>query len=145
MKNKLHYITDDMAVLSASIADLGIYTQDTDNNGYLVSNGTNRGLCYGLSPDNEIIIYITTGGDDDYISDDIGPAVRSCHSLGDSGETDVDAVRQGAARLLEAVRILRDLYRGNDTALGQLDWYADKAREVSALSDNDITDMLSED
>jgi hypothetical protein len=134
--SNVHHVTNEIAVLEASIMHLGIGTADA-NAGYLKNDGTNRSLCLGISPDGTPVVYMTTNGDDAALYDDLDEARNFCRDMGDAEDDDDTRIRDGAKRLLEAVSRVETLYAGNERMMEEMEWYRGKASEVIASLDRD--------
>lgn len=133
--NNLYHIDNNIAILSISKADTGIETQDQDEQGYLVQNGTQRGISFGFSPEGLLIIFLTTNGDPFPIYDNLDDASAACETLGDLPQETKERTLQGAERLLEACEHIKDLYPNNFEIEEAVQWYIDKANEVIEKAD----------
>ena len=133
-----HHITNEIKVLKASIIQLGITTADANAEGILESDGTNRGLCLGISPEGTPVIYMTTNGDDVALYDDLEAARNFCRDMGDDGDEDNQRMIDGANRLLEAVASVERIYGHNKEMAEEMDWYHDQANEVLASVESEL-------
>ncbi len=123
-------------ILKNTIRATSISTADTDEGGYLKSDGTNRGISHGITRDGAHLLSVTTNGDYLLIPDDIEQAKLVCQDLADADGRPVgELIREGAERILAAVEEVQGWYANNPGAQYELDWYADKAREVLASLD----------
>jgi hypothetical protein len=137
--NDLHYITNEIAVYASTISATSISTADKDSQGYLENTGGNRGISHGIATDGIHMLYVTTNGGDRVIPDDVDDAILVCFDLSDDGGDNsiVERVKTGAGRILLAVEEVSRVYAGNEAAAEQLEWFADKAREVINACDED--------
>ena len=118
-------------VLKNTIRATSVSTADTDESGYLRSDGTNRGVSHGITRDGAHLLFVTTNGDDELIPDDLERAKLVCQDLADADGRPVgELIREGAERILAAVAEVQSWYPGNEGAQCELDWFAEKAREV---------------
>lgn len=118
--NKLHYIDQQYAVLADSIHDLDIGSSDTDEQGYLLSNGTNRGLSVGRTEDGDLLLYMTTNGDDAILHD------TNAHDFAASLGTNYD-VQIGKGMMILAVEMLREEYPDDKD---DIDWIEEQIDSI---------------
>ena len=139
MRDKMHHIEGSYAVYPATIIALDITTDDTDAQGYLRHDGTQRGMSCGITTEGEILIYVTTNGNDMIIPDDIDEAISVAATLGDiDGQADPDdsddmrrRIGEGAERIRQAAGAVAAIYQSEE-AQEQVEWYTDKADEIDA-------------
>ena len=127
-----YYLTNEIAVYKASISDVpDSGTADKDEDGYLLQDGTQRGLAAGIGIDGTIYLWLTTNGDPAIIPDDVEEARLVCEGMGDAPDDDDELATTGAHRIIAACEWLATIYTSEEAA-ECLDWYSDKAREVLA-------------
>ncbi len=107
--------------------ELGVWTNDTDGGGYLVENGTARGLYAGLSDEFGWLLVMSTNGEDIIVPDsdtgDYEDFRLVCLDMSDTPDRDI---KQGAKRLMAAC---------NDLAVARPEAaeYAETVREFAAI------------
>jgi len=116
-------------IYEASIIQTQQQTEDTDERGYYTADGTNRGICAAITTRGEVILYITTNGDDTLIPEDPLEAARVIEAMGDRQQTPREAIMQGCGRLIEAAREMTKIWC-EEGANEDLNWYEDQATKV---------------
>lgn len=149
MNAKLNHLTNGLAVVASTVRSTGICTSDTNADGYLTTDGTNRQVLHGITTDGTHQLWIATNGGPLLLADNIDDDLLTLHGLGDyegqshGPERELEQVREGCRRMIEAAEDTRELYKGNEEAAEQLEWFADRARDVLALIDSDEERALS--
>ena len=98
MSEKAWTYVEGAKILKASIHELEMGTSDEDDQGYLLTNGTNRGMGCGLGEQGDLEIWVTTNGDDVLVGSE--PDLDILRLLSDLPEQDP---AQGMDRLREGV------------------------------------------
>lgn len=127
--NLYHLTSDGLAVHEASRIGLHMNTRDADHEGYLLSNGTNRGLESAITRDGDIIIYLMTNADPRVLTEDLDDMLAWFEDLGDAPNSRAERIRAGVDRLREAITKLQAIY-SREAAQDCLNWYADRIEQV---------------
>ena len=94
------YLTNSTKIIERSIRKHST-TADTNREGYLINNGTNRTLCTAVDTEGNLQVYAATNGDPLPLNED--NAADFCRSIGDNGD-----MESGKARLAAIVDDIRD-------------------------------------
>jgi hypothetical protein len=124
-------------VHAQSTVSIPVTTRDVDGQGYLRQDGSNRRLAAGIGTDGVIYMYVTDGGGNTMITDDVARTIDICRDMSDDGDADAadDArLRQGLARLRDGVAHLRTIW-ASQAASEALDWYGEHFAAVEAEID----------
>jgi hypothetical protein len=117
--SKLHYVQPSprIGIIRASEVEFDISTADTDEQGYLVQNGTNRSLACGITERGDLTLIMRTNGDDEALCDDVDNTRAMALTMSDSPQCDI---KQGFARLRSGIEAMRAIYT-TDAAQEQID------------------------
>lgn len=94
------YLTNSTKIIERSIRKHST-TADTNREGYLINNGTNRALCTAVDTEGNLQVYADTNGDPVPLNED--NAADFCRTIGDNG-----GLESGKARLASIVDEIRD-------------------------------------
>ncbi len=134
-QKKLHYVqpSPGIGIIRASEVEFDIRTQDTDEQGYLIQNGTNRSLACGVSEHGDLVLLMRTNGDDEALCDNLDDVRAIAASMSDAPQNDI---KQGFSRLRSAVEQMRSMY-ANDAAQEDIDWIAEMIDNAEGADDSD--------
>ena len=122
--SNLRYLTNRLRIVTRSIRR-HVTTADTNREGYLKTDGTNRTLCTAIDTDGfSIIVYAETNGDPVVLCE--GDEIPFAQCVGDNFGTD-----SGLARLIA----LSDEIRDEDRAAA--DWLDERIRAITATTDDE--------
>lgn len=94
------YLTNSTRIIERSIRRHST-TADTNSEGYIINNGTNRTLCTAVDTDGNIQVYAETNGDPLPLTDE--NAADFCRTIGDNSE-----LQSGIDRLAAITDAIRD-------------------------------------
>jgi len=121
---KTYVVADNIEVLASTVCDLGVWTTDSDEQGYLDTSGGNRHLAHGITADGVHLIWIETNADPDVLSDD-GDLLDVVAGMGDAELSRRERIEQGIGRIREAVELLYRRYDDNEPAHEGIEWFGD--------------------
>lgn len=129
-------ISNQEMIYPESIIHLDVCTRDANDEGYLLTDGTNRGLACGIMQTGELRLWITTNGGDlplYEVNDNPEDALAWAETLGDVEDDPQERRDAGVSRLRDAITQLRKIYEHNDDASETLDWMDEQADAIEAL------------
>ena len=142
---RTHVVADGLAVYEQTIIELPYGSQDLDAQGYRVTTGVDRGLACGVTTTGEILIYMTSNGDDCPLYDNQRDGVSWFGDLGSDHGAPTHAdivrrVREGVETFREAVKRVEQIYPHWDPQ-----YYEVWCDQVAEMSDEEILDELPEE
>lgn len=136
--SEFYEINPNLYVFNSSIRNLDISTDDVDENGMLIRNGTNRFLCHAISTDGDHVIFVRTNGNDGTLYDSNGESHTKCgnmewiEAMGDKGQEPKERLEQGLERWDEAISKLLEEFEDNSDAIEKLSWYEEILIEIGS-------------
>jgi len=119
---ELHHLHNSDPLIETHHLDIG--TRDADDQGYYKSDGTNRGLGWGLTEDRTLTIYMTTNGDDIAVPDELPDLLPWLYDLGDEPDPVWERIETGISRLREAIHEISRLDALYDLPINAwAEWY----------------------
>lgn len=123
-------ITNDTHIIKTSIIKTGVTSSKIDNQGY-VDQYEIAEIEAGIDTRGNLQLWMQTNSDPIPMDDDDSVLASWCASIADINRSidrsESEQVRQGANRLLEACKKLKEIYADNEEMIEQIDWYIDAA------------------